>query len=116
MTLGALIDRERAAYRTARSDNDRETAWRALERLHILSQPLIWLHVRSHLDMLGYALALRDMKEVAGQFVRLALAPFGNLTGRLPIGNTGRANVSAFLPMEISEDLQRQIKDAGHAN
>lgn len=27
------------------------------------------------------------------------MAPLGNLTGRLPIGNTGRANVSAFAPM-----------------
>ncbi|MBT8427288.1 MAG: DUF3703 domain-containing protein, partial [Erythrobacter sp.] len=32
-------------------------------------------------------------------------APLGNLTGRLPWGNTGRANVSAFAPMPYPDDL-----------
>lgn len=40
--------------------------------------------------------------------LRLALAPLGNLTGRIPQGNTGRSNVSAFQSMEVPDDL-RQI-------
>jgi hypothetical protein len=40
----------------------------------------------------------------------LLLAPLGSLTGRLPIGNTGRSNVSAFLPMAIPQDL-RELED-----
>jgi hypothetical protein len=116
VTLDVLIDREREVFRVARAAGDRDAAWRALERLHIVSQSAMWPHIRSHLDMLGYAIALRDGKEVAGQLARLALAPLGNLTGRLPIGNTGRANANAFLPMEIPEDLQRQLKDADRAN
>lgn len=106
MTLDQYIERERISHRVARSADDREAAWRALERLHILSQTAFWPHIRSHLEMLGYAVVLRDGKEVAGQLVRLALAPLGNITGRLPIGNTGRTNVSAFQPMEIPEDLR----------
>lgn len=116
MTLDALITRERAIYRAARSAGDRETAWRMLERLHILSQPALWPHIRSHLDMLGYAVALRDKPEIAGQIARLVLAPLGNLTGRLPIGNTGRANVSAFASMEIPPELKSEIDDARAAN
>ncbi len=116
MTMNELIERELNAFRDARAAHDRETAWRALERLHILSQTAFWPHIRAHLEMLGYAVALRDGSEAFGQLVRLALAPLGNLTGRLPIGNTGRARVSAFMPMEIPEQLQRQIKDAGAAN
>lgn len=111
-----LIDRELLAYRAARSSGDREAAWRALERVHIISQTRFWLHIKSHVAMLGYAFALRDGGEIAGQLARLALAPLGNFTGRLPLGNTGRANVGAFLPMETPKDLQPQIKDAGHAN
>ena len=116
MTLDRLIERELTGYRAARATNNRAAAWRALERLHRLSPREIWLYIQSHIQMLGYAIALRDPKEGFGQLLRLALAPLGNLTGRLPTGNTDPAHVSAFKPMEISEDLQRQINDAGAAN
>lgn len=116
MMMNKLIEYELNAFRDARSTHDRDAAWRALERLHIVSQTAFWPHIRSHLQMLGYAIALKDEREIFGQLVRLALAPLGNLIGRLPIGNTGRAHVSAFMPMEIPEELQRQIKDAGAAN
>jgi hypothetical protein len=112
MKLDQHIARERLNFRNARLAGDQAAAWRALERLHILSQA----QFRSHVVMLGYAVALRDGREIFGQLARLALTPLGNLTGRLPIGNTGRAHVSAFMPMEIPEELQRQIKDAGAAN
>lgn len=60
--------------------------------------------------MLAFAVGLRDWHEVAGQIVRLALAPLGALTGRVPIGNTGRSNVGAFQPMPVPDDLRRQIE------
>ncbi len=107
---------EVAIYRAARFAKDQTRAWHHLERAHILGQLRMGLHIGSHLHMLGYAIHLRQSREIVGQLVRLFLAPLGNLTGRLPIGNTGRANVSAFLPMEIPEDLSAQIKDSGHAN
>lgn len=116
VTLETAYTTEIAAYREARTANEKLRAWHHLERAHILGQLRFGLHIRSHLQMLGYAIALKDGREIFGQVVRLALAPLGNLTGRLPIGNTGRAHVSAFTPMEISEELQRQIKDAGAAN
>lgn len=56
--------------------------------------------------MFAFAVRLRDWPEAAGQLLRLALAPLGNLTGRLPIGNTGRSTVSAFAPMDIPSDLR----------
>jgi Protein of unknown function (DUF3703) len=116
VTLETAYATEIAAYREARTANDEQRAWHHLERAHILGQLRFGLHIRSHLQMLGFAIALKDRREIFGQLVRLALAPLGNLTGRLPIGNTGRADVSAFMPMEIPEELQRQIKDAGAAN
>jgi hypothetical protein len=109
MTLMELIEREMTSYRAARSAGERETAWLALERVHILSQTSFWLHIRTHMVMLGYAIKVHDGREIAGQLMRLVLAPLGNLTGRLPIGNTGRSNVSAFASMPISDDLQNEI-------
>lgn len=116
MTLGitllkarSLIDAEMVAYREACDENDRAAAWRALERVHIISQPFLLPHLANHLAMLGFAARERDPKEMFGQIIRLALAPLGAMTGRVPVGNTGRSNVSAFLPMDLPEDLQREI-------
>lgn len=97
---------EMAAYRAARDVCDASAAWTALERAHILSQPYLGPHLANHWAKLGFALAQRDWREGVGQAVRLALAPLGSLTGRIPVGNTGRSNVSAFKPMPIPDDLR----------
>lgn len=107
-----LIGIELGAFESARRESATAKAWRALERAHIVSQPYLALHLSIHGAMLRYAVAKRDAREVFGQVVRLALAPLGALTGRIPIGNTGRANVSAFEPMPIPEDLLAKIKEA----
>ena len=109
-----LIARELADYRAARNGNDPAKAWIALERAHILSQPYLVLHLANHWEMLKLAAAERDVKEVVGQIARLALAPLGSLTGRIPVGNTGRSDVSAFKSMPIPEDLRDEL--AGHDN
>lgn len=104
-----LLDREIAEYRSQRNRGDQAAAWRALERAHVVSQQALGPHMRVHSIMLGYALHLRDGREVVGQLARLALAPLGSLTGRIPFGNTGRSNVSAFEPMPIPEDLRSAL-------
>jgi hypothetical protein len=83
-----------------------------LERAHIISQPFLTLHIANHMAMLKFAIDERDIREIIGQLIRLALAPIGALTGRIPIGNTGRSNVSAFEPMPVPEDLKAAMKDA----
>ena len=72
-----------------------------LEASHVLGQQLLDLHWRSHCWMLRHALQLRDVNEIAGQLLRLALVPAGHLLDLLPRGNTGRATVPATLPMEM---------------
>ena len=67
-------------------------------------------HVRTHVAMLGSALRRRDIHELFGQLFRLAVAGPGSLTGRYPVGNTGGANVSAFKPMPIPEDLRAALE------
>lgn len=109
--LQALIASEFRNYQIARKGGDSAKAWAALERAHILSQTHLTWHLTSHWEMLKFAVAERDAKECIGQVTRLALAPLGSLTGRIPIGNTGRSNVSAFEPMPIPEDLRDKIGD-----
>lgn len=80
-----------------------------LERAHILTQRRPWLHARSHWLMLRAGWQLGDMREVSGQIPRIVAAL---LFSRIwvPIGNTGRARVSAFQPMPISEELRRLLE------
>ena len=75
--------------------------WLLLEASQVLGQQLLDLHWRSHCWMLRHALQLRDVNEIAGQLLRLALVPAGHLLDLLPRGNTGRATVPATLPMEM---------------
>lgn len=88
------------------------TRWRWLEAVHVLGQTTLSLHWRSHTAMLRYALQLRDAREAAGQVLRLALVPLGHALARLPIGNTGRAQVSAFAPMAPEPGITRLIDEA----
>lgn len=97
---------ELANYRRARACNEPARAWQYLERAHILGQLRMGLHINAHLHMLGYAIHARQPGEVLGQVIRLFLAPLGNVTGRLPWGNNGRSHVSAFIEMDIPDDLK----------
>src|SRR5688572_12527468 len=99
------LDADRRAARQAQRGGDTAEAWRRLERTHILSQPWVWPHVRSHLDKLHLALHTRDGHEIAGQILRTVVAGPGSATGRYPLGNTGRANVPATRPMPLPDDL-----------
>lgn len=104
-----LIAHEMAQFRIARTASDPASAWDALERAHIVSQPYLGPHLTNHFAMLAFAVDLRDWREAFGQMLRLALAPLGALTGRIPVGNTGRSTVSAFKAMPIPDDLQSAI-------
>jgi hypothetical protein len=80
--------------------------WKHLERAHILSQPMAGAHVRTHLAMLAYGFRRRDPHEIVGQLLRLIVAGPGSWSRRYPVGNTGGADVSAFQPMPVPEDLR----------
>ncbi|HUR23199.1 MAG TPA: DUF3703 domain-containing protein [Acidimicrobiales bacterium] len=97
---------ERDAAGAARRRGDTSGEWKHLERAHILSQPMVVPHLRTHIAMLGAGLRRHDRREVVGQLLRLVVAGPGSLTGRYPIGNTGGADVSALAPMPIPEDLR----------
>lgn len=99
---------EAARYRAV---GDTKSAFAALERAHVLGQLDFVPHVRVHWQMLRAGWASGNRREVTGQLLRIALVPVGHLVGRLPVGNTGGANVSAFQPMPISPELQRLIED-----
>jgi hypothetical protein len=105
-----VIAAEMAAYHSAVQEGDDGRAWYHLERVHIVSQPFLGPHLVGHISMLRFAIQLGNAREALGQTFRLILAPLGALTGRLPIGNTGRSTVSAFAPMPIPVDLAEALR------
>jgi hypothetical protein len=100
-----------AAAAAARHAGDLDSAWRHLERAHILSQQWALAHLRVHGAMLVTSVSSRDAREAAGQMVLVVAAP-GSLTGRFPEGNSGRARVSMFAPMPIPTDLEQILSDS----
>lgn len=102
------------ARRQLQAGNPR-AALGALRDAHILGQQDLGRHAQAHWHMLRAALALRDGRELAGQLLRLLLVPLGHLSGRLPRGNPGTADVSAFAPQPIPPRLQWLIDGAGPA-
>ena len=114
--LEAAWQAERHAATTARRTGDaRPIEWRHLERAHILSQPLAGPHLRTHGAMLAASVRRRDGREIAGQLLRLVLAVPGSVSGRYPVGNTGGADVSAFSPMAVPDDLRPLLLALGGA-
>jgi hypothetical protein len=104
--LRAAYEAELNAASAATARGDAEAAFRHLERAHILSQHHTGQHVRVHWLMLKLGVLGRDRREVLGQLSRIvAAAVFSRIW--VPIGNTGRANVSAMKPMPVPDDLRR---------
>jgi hypothetical protein len=114
--LRAAWTAELDAARTARLTGDTKAQWTHLERAHILSQPMAGLHVRTHVRMFAAALRRRDRHELIGQLFRIIVAAPGSVTGKYPVGNTGGANVSAFAPMTIPDDLRPLLPDTVEAS
>ena len=86
--------------------------WLILEAAHITGQTRLLPHLQVHWLMLVLARQTGNRREIAGQLFRLGLVPLGHLSGRLPIGNGGRSNVSAFEPMLPSAQVLQVIQQA----
>jgi trans-2-enoyl-CoA reductase len=88
--------------------DDFETAFRHLERAHVLAQRLTGRHTYIHWLMLVAGLRRGDLREAVGQVPRIvASILFSRLW--VPRGNTGRSRVSAFKPMPVPADLRHLV-------
>lgn len=63
--------------------------------------------------MLKHGFRERDVKEVAGQVLRIGGAATKTPLGIYPKGNTGGANVSPIKPMPIADDIAAMLEEAG---
>jgi len=107
--LQAAYDAELAAAEHARVGGDFERAFEHLGRAHILSQRFTGRHVHVHWLMLKLGVSTRHWSEVFGQLSRIVAATLFSRVW-IPVGNTGRANVSALKPMPLPDDLRKLLE------
>ena len=106
--MDEAYEQEVQAADAALRQDDFETAFRHLERAHVLAQRRTARHTFIHWRMLAAGLRRGDLREVVGQVPRIAAAI---LFSRLwvPRGNNGRARVCAFKPMPVPDDLRHLV-------
>jgi len=92
-------------YKIELNKGNLQAAWRHLERSHILGQPWPREHSQVHWMMLKFGFRIKDAKEILGQIPRLLIGGVKSFVGKIPVGNTGGANVPPLRSMEIPKDL-----------
>lgn len=109
--LKQAFEQEMQLARMALGNGDTDRGVHHLERAHILGQRSTRAHVLTHAWMLRAGWQRRDGREVWGQLLRLPAALFFSHLW-VPLGNTGGANVSAFKPMPLPDDLATLLNDS----
>lgn len=115
--LRPYFKQELNAYDRQFKAGNLKVAWNHLERAHIIGQAYPWHHSHVHWKMLRFGIHIKSTKEVLGQIPRLLIGGVKSFVGKIPVGNTGGANVPPLKPMKIEGDLMAIFKSAGlHPN
>ena len=85
-------------------------AWSHLERAHVIGQAYPFEHTLVHWKMLKFGFRIKNIEEIIGQIPRLIVGGVKSFVGKIPVGNTGGANVPALKPMPIEEDIMRMFE------
>ncbi len=110
--LKPFFEKELQDATTAFAQNSLQQSWQHLERAHIIGQPYPYHHSLVHWKMLLFGIHTKNTKEIIGQLPRLLVGGVKSFVGKIPVGNTGGANVPPLEPMEISEELKQIIQNA----
>lgn len=86
--------------------NEYAMAWRHLERAHVVGQSFAWPHTYVHWKMLLFGIKIKNRKEILGQIPRLLVGGIKSFVGKVPLGNTGGANIPPLKPLEIEPEIQ----------
>lgn len=108
-----FVQAELDAAAAAEARGHFDTAFRHLERAHVLGQPSTAEHVRVHWRMARFAVRQGNAQQAVGQAWRLVAAVLLTAIGFVPRGNTGGADVPGWKPLPIAPDLQQVIDSAG---
>lgn len=103
---------ELANYRQRLQIDDLSGAWRHLERAHVIGQAYPLEHSHVHWLMLRFGFRIKSAREIFGQLPRLLVGGVKSFVGKIPVGNTGGANVPPLRPLPIEADIREMFRKA----
>lgn len=109
------FQKEIEAYFSAMQQGCLHTAWRHLEKAHVIGQAYPFQHTFVHWKMLQFGISIKSAKEVAGQIPRLLVGGVKSFVGKIPVGNTGGANIQPLKSLPIDQEIQEIFEKAGVA-
>ncbi len=99
--------RELVLYRQFFKNGQLQQAWFHLERAHIIGQSFPFEHSYAHWLMLKFGFYIKNRREILGQIPRLLVGGVKSFVGKIPLGNTGGANIPPLRPMPLPADIQQ---------
>ena len=111
--LKPFYEEELRAYQQHLEAGELQRAWSHLERAHVIGQAYPYQHSFVHFKMLQFGIKIKSGREVLGQIPRLLVGGVKSFVGRIPVGNTGGANVPPLKPLPISPEILEVFKQAG---
>ena len=112
-SLKPYFYREMEWFEISLKEKSLQQAWFHLERAHILGQAYPWQHSYVHWKMLLFGIRIKSTKEVIGQIPQLLMGGVKSFVGKIPVGNTGGANVPPLKPMTIPDEIMDIFKKSG---
>ncbi len=95
---------------------DFQKSWYHLERAHVIGQSYPWQHSYAHWKMLLFGFHIKNSKEIIGQIPRLLFGGTKSFVGKVPVGNTGGADIPPLKSLPICTELQTIFKEADITN
>lgn len=112
-SLKPFFKRELVEYKRHLKAGSLSTAWNHLERAHVIGQAYPYHHSLVHWKMLLFGIRIKNTKEVIGQIPRLLVGGVKSFVGKIPLGNTGGANIPPLRPLPISDEIMEIFRKAG---
>ena len=110
--LKTFYAKELKSYHEKLEAGDLPGAWRHLERAHVIGQAYPREHSYAHWLMLRFGFRIKNPREILGQLPRLLVGGVKSFVGKIPVGNTGGANVPPLRPLPIEADIQEMFRKA----
>jgi len=104
--LRKAFDKEIAIAKDFYSRAQYDESFHHLERAHVLGQCYVIPHTKTHVWMLCVGIRTGNLKEIAGQLIRIPGGIVASTLGKVPIGNTGGTNIKLTATLPIPDDLK----------
>jgi len=115
-SLKPYYDAEITNYQFMMNKAELSEAWNHLERAHVIGQAYPYQHSYAHWKMLLFGIKIKSPKEIIGQLPRLLVGGVKSFVGKVPVGNTGGANIPPLQSLPIQEDIGAIFEKSGVLN